>query len=120
MRKGQLEESNGKKYIKLSGDRIIEIENSVSEVLQIEDELSNYDSIELGRKMTKSELARFAVSDIKEVPEEVIKERKIIESFKEVLPEKPENIKAVLYPYQEKGYAWIKKTLFRGIWWNYW
>lgn len=114
MRKGQLEESNGKKYVKLSGDRIIEIENSVSEILQIEDELSNYDTIELGKKMTKPELARFAVSDIKELPEEVLREREIINSFKEVEPEKPEHIKATLYPYQEKGYAWISKLYSEG------
>lgn len=114
MRRGQIEEKNGKKYIRLSGDKFVEIENSVSEILQIEDELSNYDTIEFGKKMTKPELARFAVSEIKELPEEVLREREIINGFKEVEPEKPENIKVTLYPYQEKGYAWISKLYSEG------
>lgn len=114
VRRGQIEKKDGKRYVKLSGDKILEIENTVNEILQIEDELSNYDSIRLNGKMSKVEKARFAMSDIAFNNLEVEKEREIINNFENVEPLIPFGVNATLFDYQKKGFAWIYELFSNG------
>jgi superfamily II DNA/RNA helicase, SNF2 family len=114
MRKGEIEKKDGKRYVRLIGDKMIEIENSVNEILQIEDELSNYDTIRPDGTMTKAEKARFAMSDINFNNDEVLKEREIINSFFEIEPAEPVDVNATLFSYQKKGFAWLYELFSNG------
>lgn len=116
IRKNQLTKGEaGNKIVKLNSGETFEIDNNVKELLEVQDELKNYDKISLNKNFSRIEKIRMAVTKKEKNDEEIISIKETFENINKFLPFEPKGIKVELFPYQKTGVNWLLKMYKAGF-----